>query len=1550
VPGGRQFLFDGRRVAVSTVNPALGIQLFESDGVDLSRWRPVLVVPGTKELAALEDGCLVLRSPATPTSPLDVFHVHEIDAGGPGAWGETAALIVNDAEGPRPLGPAVLTSGLLWIGDALAAPAAAARPGRIHLFAQDPATSSWAAHGAFAAPLPVAGDGFGGRLAVAGQSVLIATPSNYGNPTVWMGQLPGATATLLDDDAPTVHVSAASEFEPREAAAAIHGWLWLSHPSTEAITVNWRTVGGTAQAGVDFSPVDQFTVIEPGILAVPIEVPLLTDHTLEADSSFRVEITGVAGGATGVGNAADWLIRDTDPIPVVFAPQSEVYEGLETIKPAVVVHPAAEPVSVPWSIRQTAYPPQGPPHGVTGFAQAGSDFPPATGVITAATTGSHPLAVSATRDGVTEPAELATLALDLEPGMAAASYGTRQVASLSILPGNPTYSQHITTDGDRVALLTRQTDGGGSSFKAVVLYIRDPASPGGWRFDRSLRLADFGIPDTAAEDFLKLRRGRLAYYFPPTGRVWVLTTEGMADGSWKLEATFASRYGVESGFTSHADFDGEVFVTSRASGVHGYQVYIHERGSGDWGFHQDLQVYDPVGPVRVEGGAIVASLTVFGTSLPFRVLVLERAGFGADPWVRRDIVVPRELGLITANPRVHRDVIACSLPEFSFAYPSTTLYRRQDHGEWTAEQQVSTVVRAMDRGVLLGWNNPPPNNAAADHSWADVGTGTTRWQRMPQPNESSLPAFADPNRSVLDYHSRVLVGNVTFPPGAPALQGHFIAEPGADIRLIDSESMVVTASQQTFGWGNDREARATVRLSSTPLTTPIDLTIPFRTTNGGTATAGVDFRPVEGTAILRAGSWETSFVVPMLPDSRFEPMETVEIELGQPNFGVVQPSRLQLEIYPNVPRAAVRLPVAPVIFEPLAGTETHIVPFQLATAFSTSLSVGYTLSPGAATAADVTLGTGTIVVPPGRTAIPLPLTVLADSLAEGPETVRVTFTAFDSVALVGRDYQFDLTIDDRPTPGGTADQFTTTADAMLDFSPERSVRTNDHPAIGLIQAARLPLWGSVEWRPDGTFRYTPAPGFIGTDRFAYQGTVTGTTLLTESSSWRWLHPLNGQDPETTTPGFQANWTKPSFDDAAWSTGTGLMGYGVLGAGAGEPITTNIGTPASNRFTAYFRTTFTGPASPTTGLTLRFACDDAAIFYLNGTELGRYAKPPDPAFLAAANTYHLLNTNFHDREEETEVRTLSFPFAPLLPGTNHLAVSIHNQVPNSSDLGFKLVEATTGFTTHPILVEVQVSDAHRPPRVVDDSRTAPATTTPLDSHFLPPGSVYANDGLLAADGTPFDPILEAEIGGSPVSPVTFDKDTGQFRLTAPPGFFGTTAFTYRIRDKDGWSPTATVTLMVQPSDTYDVWRQAAFGGGSSAPLSAPADNPDHDTLNNLMEFTFDTNPLQPGSESLLTLDRHNGTWIAEFNTFRDFGEKAFVGLEYSTSLDATEWTRLAWINNAYPFLGSLAPGVSHAFGPLDSRRHRNTVTLPFGLPNHGYFRLRVSLESHVMNPY
>ena len=167
------------------------------------------------------------------------------------------------------------------------------------------------------------------------------------------------------------------------------------------------------------------------------------------------------------------------------------------------------------------------------------------------------------------------------------------------------------------------------------------------------------------------------------------------------------------------------------------------------------------------------------------------------------------------------------------------------------------------------------------------------------------------------------------------------------------------------------------------------------------------------------------------------------------------------------------------------------------------------------------------------------------------------------------------------------------------------------------------------------------------------GSQAETQLLEWGSRWKYV--ANGESPGV-------EWYRSGFDDSAWPSGNGLLGFG-------DPdIVTTLPDQISgtNLVTRYFRHSLVLDKWPIDGrVRLDLMRDDGAVVYLNGTEVLRDNMPPGnpgPETLASSAIW--------GNAERTAIsRTLD---ASVLTGhTNLIAVEIHQVSRTSSDVAFDL---------------------------------------------------------------------------------------------------------------------------------------------------------------------------------------------------------------------------------------------------------------------------------------
>ncbi len=141
-----------------------------------------------------------------------------------------------------------------------------------------------------------------------------------------------------------------------------------------------------------------------------------------------------------------------------------------------------------------------------------------------------------------------------------------------------------------------------------------------------------------------------------------------------------------------------------------------------------------------------------------------------------------------------------------------------------------------------------------------------------------------------------------------------------------------------------------------------------------------------------------------------------------------------------------------------------------------------------------------------------------------------------------------------------------------------------------------------------------------------------------------------------------SWRETAYNDAAWSSGSGIFGYGD----GVENTTLNFGGDSNNKYpTYYFRNTFEiTDASAFTGLIFDVRRDDGVVVYVNGTEAFRMNMPSGSI---TYNTY--ASSTVGGSDESTYFQEITANL--LVNGTNVIAVELHQASPSSSDLGFDM---------------------------------------------------------------------------------------------------------------------------------------------------------------------------------------------------------------------------------------------------------------------------------------
>jgi predicted alpha-1,2-mannosidase len=192
--------------------------------------------------------------------------------------------------------------------------------------------------------------------------------------------------------------------------------------------------------------------------------------------------------------------------------------------------------------------------------------------------------------------------------------------------------------------------------------------------------------------------------------------------------------------------------------------------------------------------------------------------------------------------------------------------------------------------------------------------------------------------------------------------------------------------------------------------------------------------------------------------------------------------------------------------------------------------------------------------------------------------------------------------------------------------------------------------------------------YSNTDSIEAESTNADTTsmLIEVASTWAYLDDGSDQG---------SSWTSSEYDDSSWSTGDAPLGYGD----GDETTTLSYGSDSNNKYpTTYFRYSFDLDADELNSiglLKLAVQRDDGMVVYLNGIEIARDNMDYD------SFDYQSYATGVVDGDNEDTYFEHYAPADALRVGSNVIAVEVHQQRSNSSDISFDLsLEAVSAEDT------------------------------------------------------------------------------------------------------------------------------------------------------------------------------------------------------------------------------------------------------------------------------
>ena len=308
-------------------------------------------------------------------------------------------------------------------------------------------------------------------------------------------------------------------------------------------------------------------------------------------------------------------------------------------------------------------------------------------------------------------------------------------------------------------------------------------------------------------------------------------------------------------------------------------------------------------------------------------------------------------------------------------------------------------------------------------------------------------------------------------------------------------------------------------------------------------------------------------------------------------------------------------------------------------------------------------------------------------------------------------------------------------------------------------------------------------------------TATSVELVGANAVWRFNEA--GED-------LGSSWAQSTHPVGGnWESGAAIIAYDP---GFPYPIATPLDAPGSNSpyvITYYFETELllsSQQAADLGTLELTHLVDDAAVFYLNGTEIHRFNMPGGPVSAATlAGSSVNVASYITDR--------VPVPAGLAVPGTNRLSVEVHQVSTSSGDAVFGL-QANAVFVTDPGTPPVPRRESDEQWIELHNRGTAPADLSGWNfgegiGFTFPDGSILPAGGHLVVAADPAA-LLAAHPGIAVLGPFSGSLDRSGETLT--------------LRDAAN-----------NPADTVRYadggrWPAAADGGGSTLELRDPrADN-------------------------------------------------------------------------------------------------------------------------------
>ncbi len=406
-------------------------------------------------------------------------------------------------------------------------------------------------------------------------------------------------------------------------------------------------------------------------------------------------------------------------------------------------------------------------------------------------------------------------------------------------------------------------------------------------------------------------------------------------------------------------------------------------------------------------------------------------------------------------------------------------------------------------------------------------------------------------------------------------------------------------------------------------------------------------------------------------------------------------------------------------------------------------------------------------------------------------TPAAGFSGTDSFAYNDSDSSSDTsntaTVSITVDPTAVNDTYTASANGTLNVAGSGVLGNDLGTGLTVKGVVAGPSHGSLTLNANGSFTYTPAAGFSGTDSFAYNDSDSSGDTSNTATVTITVNPTAVNDVYTASAGSPLNVAASGV--LGNDLGTGLTVKGVVAGPAHGSLTLNANGSFAYTPAAGFSGTdsFTYNDSDSSGDTSNTA---TVTITVNPTAVNDVytASAGSPLNVAASGVLgNDLGTG------------LTVKGVVAGPSHGSLTLNANGSFTYTPAAGFSGTDSFTyndsdssGDTSNTATVTITVN-----PTAVNDVYTASAGS-PLN---------VAASGVLGNDlGTGL--TVKGVVAGPSHGSLTLNSN-GSFAYTPAAGFSGTDSFAYNDSDSSGdTSNTATVTITVNPTAVNDVYTASA----------------------------------------------------------------------------------------------------------------------------------------------